>query len=80
MNGHVLGTERLQELVELLLDSVGEDRAEIRDVCLAVVEVLQQLDAVTKTGEDGKLSFEGIFPALNIAERCLVESEYDYLK
>ena len=71
MNGHVLGTERLQELVELLLDSVGEDRAEIRDVCLAVVEVLQQLDAITKTGEDGKLSFEGILPEFNRLGYCL---------
>ena len=66
MNRHILGTERLQKLIELFLYSVWENRAEIRDVGLTVVEVLKKFDAVTKSSENGKLSLEGIFSKLSI--------------
>ena len=62
VDGHVLGADGLEELVELLLDAGGQHGAQVGDVRLAVVEVLQQFDAVTQPGEDGEFSFKRIFP------------------
>ena len=62
MNGDILGTERLKELEELLLHGGGQHRPEIGDVCLTVVEVLQQLETVSETSKDGELSLERILP------------------
>ena len=54
----------LQELVELLLDAGREHRAEVGDVCLAVVEVLQQLNAVAQASKDGELALERVLPGI----------------
>ena len=67
VDADVLGAELLQELVELLLHRGRHDRPQVGDVGLAVVEVLQQLDAVPQAGEDGELSFEGVFPKSSLS-------------
>ena len=41
MDGDILGAELLEKLIELILNSGGKNSAQIGDVSLAVVEVLQ---------------------------------------